>query len=613
MLPFSPSRFRLLRRRPLFALSDRRSPTASIPLSSSSSLFSDFSNSPFFPLPSHLFSSATSSTTTISDSSDHKDLNYIASTHTQDSLIYVLKKLSKMPQKALTFFNLATTQYGLRPGPAAYDLMLRILAHKDHMADFWAFLISMQKHGHVLDESSYSVVLSSFKQQKLAAEAAALTKFYSRAAEESSIDIAVKSAAEVLLDAEQWNKELEKKLEDLRLSLSEYSVAKILLEVRNFPIKALGFFRWAAQMPDYEHGSVAYNAMSRVLVRQESIGEFWSFLKEMKEKGYNMDIDTYVKLTRQFLKRKMMTDVVQLYEFMMDGPYMPAIQDCGMLLRQISLSPIPDLDLVYRVVKKYEAAGYSLSKVVYDGIHRSLTSIGKFEEAVQIMKKMRENGFEPDNITYSQLVHGLCKAKRLDEASKVLEEMEEGGCEPDLKTWTVLIQGHCSAGEVDRALECLAKLIEKKLETDADLLDVLVKGLCSKNRRDSAYKLLVEMVDNARVRPWQATYKFLIQELLAAGKLEEALKLLSSMKTFNFPPFAEPFSPFLSKSGTTEDAKEFLKILSAKTYPSVATYLNLFKCFFEQGRYPEAQDLLFKCPHHIRKHEDISKLFGSIK
>lgn len=391
-------------------------------------------------------------------------------------------------------------------------------------------------------------------------------------------------------------------------------MAKLVREVRNAPLKALGFFRWAAfRSSDYKHGSVAYNAMARVLGREDSVKEFWELIEEMKGEGVDMDVDTYIKLLRQFLKSKMMEEAVKLYEFMMDGPYKPSVQDCGILLRHISLTNTPNLDLVSRVVTKYEASGHSLSKVVYDGIHRSLASNGKFDEAEDIMRRMREAGYEPDNITYSQLVYGLCKAKRFDEACKVLDEMEEEGCVPDLKTWTVLIQGHCHAGEVAKALECLTKMVKKGCEADADLLDILVKGFCGQGRVDGAYKLVIEMVDTARLRPWQATYKYLIPELLSQRKLEEALKTLGLMKNHKYPPFADPFPPYISKFGTIEDARELLRTVSVKAYPSPTAYLHVFKSFFDEGRYTEAQDLLFKCPHHIRKHADISKLFGSIK
>ncbi|KAK9278077.1 hypothetical protein L1049_027635 [Liquidambar formosana] len=307
----------------------------------------------------------------------------------------------------------------------------------------------------------------------------------------------------------------------------------------------------------------------------------------------------------------MVEDAVKLYELMMDGPYKPSVQECNVLLRTISVCGNPNVDLVFRVAKKYESVEHSLSKAVYDGIHRSLTSIGRFDEAAKIMEAMKDAGFEPDNITYSQVVFGFCKARRFEEACEVLDKMEARGCVPDIKTWTILIQGHCAANEVDKAFICFAKMIEKNCDADADLLDVLINGFLSQKRIDGAYKLLVEMVNKARLRPWQATYKHLIQKLLGERRLEEAFNLLVLMKKQNYPPFPDPFVQYISKFGTVEDALEFLKSLSVKEYPSISAYLHVFQSFFDEGRHSEAKDLLYKCPHHIRKHAETSKLFGS--
>ncbi|KAG1331402.1 Pentatricopeptide repeat-containing protein, chloroplastic [Cocos nucifera] len=545
--------------------------------------------------------------------SPDSDLQIPTSPPTQESVLRVLKKLDKSPPKALAFFNCITSYCGFKPARPAYNLMLQMLGRKDSMKDFWAFLKSMDDAGHTIDRHTYVTLLANFKKHKMAAESSALTQFHSRTVAKAASDSAIDSAAKIILGSEEWSEATEKKLQDLNLSLLEIVVAKVLREIRHCPSKALAFFRWAAQRPGYKHGSVAYNAMARILGREDSIGEFWSLVREMKGEGHEMDVDTYVKLCRRFQKTEMMREAVALYELMMDGPYKPAIQDCGMLLRRIARSGMPDLQLVFRVVRKYEAAGYSLSKVVYDGIHRSLTSIGRFDEAKEILKRMMLAGYEPDNITYSQLVYGLCEAKRLNEACKVLDNLEAGGCVPDLKTWTALIQGHCLAGEVGEALELLAKMIERNYEADADVMDVLVKGLCSKRRVDGAYTLVVEMVEKSHIRPWQGTFKYLIQESLSVGMLEEALKLLNAMKSHRFPPFADPFPPYIAKYGTIEDARDFLKALTVNNYPSSMTYLHLFKSFFHEGRYSEAQDLHFKCPHHIREHGEISKLFDSIK
>ncbi|KAK0572293.1 hypothetical protein LWI29_029284 [Acer saccharum] len=305
----------------------------------------------------------------------------------------------------------------------------------------------------------------------------------------------------------------------------------------------------------------------------------------MKKAGHEMDIDTYIKVSRQLQKCRMMEDAVKLFELMMDCPYKSSVQDCNLLLKSISSSDSPNLDLVFRVANKYESMGNFLSKAMYDGIHRSLTSVGKFDEAEKIMKVMKNAGYEPDNITYSQLVFGLFKARRLDEASELLDKMEANRCVPDIKTWTILIQGHCAVNEVDKALMCFAKLMETNCDADADLLDVLVKGFLRQNRVTGAYELLMGLVEKARLRPWQATYKTLIEMLLGVSKLEEAMGLLRLMKKQNYPPYPEPFIQYISKFGSLQDALDFLKVLSVKEYPSSSAYLHVFQSFFNEGRH----------------------------
>ncbi|KAK6924775.1 Pentatricopeptide repeat [Dillenia turbinata] len=527
-----------------------------------------------------------------------------------ETVIYVLKKLDKDPEKASSFFNWVSEKTRFQPSSSIYSIMLRILGSKETMKQFWITLRKMKEQGFYLDEETYVTILGVFKKAKMASDAAALTHFYNRMLEENAVDEKVKSVVEVALRSE-WSDEVEKHLGELKIVLSDNFVLRALKELRGCPSKALRFFNWAGQCKGFKHNTITYNAAARVLGQSDSIEEFWGIVEEMKTAGHDMDIDTYIKISRLFQKNYMLNDAVKLYEFMMDGPFKPSEQDCSLLLRKISSSNKPDLDLVFRVSKKYEASGNFLSKVVYDGIHRSLTSVGKFDEAGKIMEVMKNAGYEPDNITYSQLIFGLCKAGRFEEACKVLEEMEASGCVPDIKTWTILIQGYCRANEVSEAMICFAKMIEKNCEPDADLLDVLIDGLFKQKKLEGAYELLVQLVSNFRLRPWQATYKKLIERLLGTMKFEEALKLLRLMKKQNHPPFPDPFVQYISKFGSVEDAQEFLKALTVKEYPSSSAYLHIFESFFKEGRHSEAKDLLYKCPHHIRKHADICKLFGS--
>lgn len=529
-----------------------------------------------------------------------------------ENVTYVLMKLIKDPKKASGFFNWAVEENGFHPSSSIYSLMLRIYANKDSLKEFWVTIKEMKDKGFYIDEETYLSISAIFRGLKMVNEVTVLRTFYERMIKENAMEDAVKKVVGVVKKSD-WGNDVERKLEEMGISVSENLVLRVLKELRGRGdlLKALSFFKWVGESLDFKHNSVTYNGILRILCREQTVQEFWSMVKEMKTEGYEIDIDTYVKISREFQKSKMLKDAVQLYEHMMDSPFKPLSKECGLLLRGISACKDPDLDLVFRVVKKYENAGFCLVKAEFDGIHRSLTSVGRFDEAEKIMETMRDSGFEPDNITYSQLVFGLCKALRLEEACKVLDAMEAQGCMPDIKTWTILIQGHCNANEVDKALLCFAKMVEKDFQVDADLLDVLVNGFVSQNRTIGACKFLIEMVNKLRLVPWQATYKNLIEKLLRERRLEEAFALLRLMKKQNYPPHAKPFLEYVSKNGSVEDAVEFLNTLSGKQYPSVSAYQHVFQAFFDEGRYHEAKDILFKCPHHIRGHPAISSLFGS--
>ncbi|KAJ6688246.1 hypothetical protein OIU74_016875 [Salix koriyanagi] len=90
----------------------------------------------------------------------------------------------------------------------------------------------------------------------------------------------------------------------MRIVLTDNFVIRVLKELRSYPVKALRFFQWVDRREGYQHNTVTYNALMRVLGRDDSIKEFWSAVDEMKNAGYEMDIDTYIKISRQFQKNQ---------------------------------------------------------------------------------------------------------------------------------------------------------------------------------------------------------------------------------------------------------------------------------------------------------------------
>jgi len=467
----------------------------------------------------------------------------------------------------------------------------------------------MKRKGFYFDEEMYSPILASFKSKKMGKDCSSLTHFYNQSIREDAMQSVVSNVVGII-SVSEWGDGVEGELAKVKIQLSDNFVTRVLRELRNTPLKAYEFFRWVGRQSGYEHNAMTYNALARVLARTDSV-KFWSVIEEMKSVGHELDIDTYTKILRMLRRNRMMEDAVKLYELVMDSSYKPSVEDCCFLLKSICESHKPNLDLVFRVSKKYESTEHSLPKVIYDMIHRSLTSSGKLDEAENIVNRMRNAGHEPDNITYGQVIVGFCKMRRLEEACKVLEDMESRGWTPNAETWTLLVQGHCVASEVDKALVCLHKMIEKGCNLDATVLGVLTDGLLSQKRIDDAYELLVKVVTEHGASPSQGTYEKLIVNLLEIEKFEEAFNLLCLTGKHNHPLIIEPFVQYICNFGSVEDAVKFLKGKRSRRWYLI--YLRVFKSLLGKGRLSDAKDLLSKIPSSISTRKEICGLFNSME
>ncbi|KAL2962060.1 hypothetical protein AAZX31_17G120200 [Glycine max] len=401
-------------------------------------------------------------------------------------------------ETAVYFFK--RTEEWFRVNSKLYSLILRILATEETIKQFWITLWTMKRKKFYYDEEMYLPILADFRRKSMNMDL--FTRFYNWSIQQNA---SVCTKVVDIISRSEWGDEVMGELSKLKIHLSDNNfVIRVLKELRETPLKAC----------------VTYNSIVGVLARTNSIEKLWRVVEEMKSAGHELDIETYIKLSRMLLKNKMLEDVVKLYELIMDGhcSYKPSVGDCLLLLKSISASDMPDLDLGI------------LCKAIYDGIHKFLTGAGKLDEAENVVNHMRNAGYEPDN-TYIQS----------SEACKVLEEMESCGCIPDIKIWTILIQGHCDANEIDRALLCLHETIEKGCKADAAVLGVLIDSFLSQKRIDDGYKLLVKIVRKHGKSPTQNTYLKLIDNLLEIGKFEEALDLLCLMISHTFTPFSEPF------------------------------------------------------------------------
>ncbi|KAJ9562164.1 hypothetical protein OSB04_007324 [Centaurea solstitialis] len=483
--------------------------------------------------------------------------------------------------------------------------LLGMLGANGLVKQFWDLVEIMKKKGYGVKKGASVRAMAKFEELGLEADVQRLKDLFALGSVDGSVEKASSRVCKVVRQG-PWGDEVETKLQEMGVVFSGDLVKSVLENLGTEPNKAVIFFRWVEESGLYKHDEKTYNAIARELAREDYMDKFWKLIDEMKTAGYELEKATYVRVLSQFVRKKMLKDAVDLYEFAMGGNVKPSVQDCPFLLRKIVTGNELDMDLFSKVLKIYKESGNTLTNSALDAVLKSLTSVGRFGECNKILRAMEEVGFLPGEKSQGKIAFQLSKDGKTEEASEFLDLMEASGTAPSYKAWGSLIEGYCLSGHLDKARDCFQEMIKKEVALYAGYpLEILISAYCSKERVAEAYKLLSEVVVGKGVEPWHTTYKLLISKLLDNGLFKEATNLLAPMKNHGYPPFVDPFVKNVAKTGTTDETLAFLKAMTVKKSPSTAVYMRVFKAHFKAGRHSQAQDLLSKCPRYIRNHATV--------
>ncbi|GAV60065.1 PPR domain-containing protein [Cephalotus follicularis] len=538
------------------------------------------------------------------------DLNGVVFTH--ETVLNVLRNLDSSPDVARRFFDWVSENDNERLSSKSYNLMLRILGVNGFLKEFWDLVHVMKKKGFGVSGYVRDQVKEKFEKEGCKSDLERLSGIFATGSTDNSIE-KISSRISKIVKSGVWGDDVEKQILELNVVFSSDLVKMILQNLGTETAKALIFFRWIEEGRKFKHDEQSYNAMARVLGREDCIERFWKVVDEMRNHGHEMEIETYVKVLGRFVKRKMIKDAVDLYEFAMVGKNKPSVSCCIFLLRKIVVGKKLDMGLFSRVVRIYTGSGNALTDSMLDAVLKSLTSVGRLGDCTTVLKEMEEGGLVTSNSLQGKIAFRLCSSGKKDKASELVDYLEASGSTLGYKTWASLVEGHCVAGDLEKASDYFLKMVEKEGASCAGYaFELLIDAYCRKNRVIDACKLLHNYVRDNQLKPWNTTYKLLIKKLLVQGGFEDALNLLGLMKDHGFPPYVDPFIEYVSKSGTSDHAIDFLKAMTSKRFPSTSVVLRMFEAFFQAGRCSIAQDVLSKCPGYIRNHADVLNLFCSM-
>ncbi|KAF7822331.1 pentatricopeptide repeat-containing protein [Senna tora] len=539
------------------------------------------------------------------------ELNNIVINH--DMVLKLLWKLGSSPDVARRFFDWVLESDSERLSSKSFNMMLSILGVNGFTKEFWELVDVMKKRGYGVSKGVRDDVLERFEEGGMASDVEKLKALFASGSMDNSSEKMCSMVCKIVRP-NVWSDDVEKKIQDLNIAFSRDMVESILDSLGTEPNKAFIFFRWLEESAQFKHDDSTYNAMARVLGREDSIDRFWKLVGEMRNKGYEMEMETYVKVLGRFCKRRMIKDAVDLYEFAMAGANKPSPQCCTFLLKKIVVSKQLDMTLFSRVVKIFTESGNVLTTSIVDSILKSLPTVGRSGECNKVLKALEEGGFVPTGNVQGKIAFQLSASGNKEEASEFINSIEASGTSLDHKAWESLIEGHCVAGNLDKALDSFQEMVEKEGVTSASYtFDLLMNAYCVKNRAIDACKILCRLVSEQQIKPWHSTYKSLITKLLVQGGFTDALNILGLMRSDGFPPYIDPFIEHVSKRGTADDAILLFTAMTSKRFPATIVFLRVFEAFFKSGRHEEAQNLLSKCPRYIRNHADVLNFFCSMK
>ncbi|KAG7555424.1 Pentatricopeptide repeat [Arabidopsis suecica] len=539
----------------------------------------------------------------------------------QDLALKVLRKLESNPDVAKRFFQWIKEASPEELSSKNYNMMLRILGGNGLVDEFWGLVDVMKKKGHGLSANVRDKVGEKFQKDGLESDLVRLRKLFASDCLDNSAENVCDKVCKIVMK-EEWGDDVEKRVRDLNVEFKSDLVKMIVESLDVEPRKALLFFRWIDESGLFKHDEKTYNAMARVLGKEKFLDRFQNIVVEMRSAGYEVEIETYVKVSTRFCQTKLIKEAVDLFEIAMAGSSSsnkPTPHCFCLLLKKIVTAKILDMDLFSRAVKVYTRNGNALTDSLLKSVLKSLKSVDRVEQSNELMKEMKRGGYVPSGDMQSMIASSLSRKGKKDEADEFVDFMEASGKNLDGKAMASLVEGYCDSGDLDEALVCFEKMVGNAGGSYADYaFEKLVLAYCNKNQVRDAYKLLSAQVQKNQLKPRHSTYKFLVTNLLTKkiardGGFEEALSLLPIMKDHGFPPFIDPFMSYFSTTGKSTEALGFLKAMTSKNFPSMSVVLRVFETMMKSARHSEAQDLLSLCPNYIRNNPDVLELFNTMK
>jgi len=171
----------------------------------------------------------------------------------------------------------------------------------------------------------------------------------------------------------------------------------------------------------------------------------------------------------------------------------------------------------------------SINTVIYSTVLKGFAHAWKLDRCFDVLADMKRHGIQCNTITYNTLLDACTKCGQMDRISEVFNDMQRNAVEPDLITYSTLVKGFCQAGDLERAFDLVQDVKQDGgLKLDEIVYNSLLDGCARQQKVDQAMEVLSDM-RTAGIVPSNYTLSILVKLLGRARRLKQAFNVVDEL------------------------------------------------------------------------------------
>ncbi|WOH15425.1 hypothetical protein DCAR_0934965 [Daucus carota subsp. sativus] len=181
---------------------------------------------------------------------------------------------------------------------------------------------------------------------------------------------------------------------------------------------------------------------------------------------------------------------------------------------------------VYNQMRKLSCAA---DTITYNFLRESHCRDENRDEAVKIINTMVRKGCEANASTFNPIFRCILKAGDVNSAHRLFARMKEIKCKPNTVTYNILMRMFADSKSADMVIKLKEEMDEGEIEPNVNTYRILISLYCGMGHWNNAYKFFREMMEEKCLKPSEALYEMVLQQLRKAGQIKKHEELVEKM------------------------------------------------------------------------------------